>query len=290
MLNQILANGIVAGVVIAVLAVGFSILYSGSRFFVFTFGASFAWAAYAVFVLIQWCPTILAVCGGILVGAGVGGVLEWGIYRPIRQKGRSSLILMLASIGAYTVLQNAISLTFGDVTRSLRGSDTAAGHLILGARVTTTQLVTLAASVVVLAGTWLVLRGTPLGKNVRAISNDDVLARVVGINVDGTVLFSAMLGSGLAAVAGVLMSFDTNLIPTMGFQALLLGVVGAVVGGINSFGGAVLGGLLLGITQHLAVWRVPTQWQDAIVFAILVLFLILRPQGFLGKPLGRAAV
>jgi branched-chain amino acid transport system permease protein len=150
--------------------------------------------------------------------------------------------------------------------------------------------VTLAASVVVLAGTWLVLRGTPLGKNVRAISNDDVLARVVGINVDGTVLFSAMLGSGLAAVAGVLMSFDTNLIPTMGFQALLLGVVGAVVGGINSFGGAVLGGLLLGITQHLAVWRVPTQWQDAIVFAILVLFLILRPQGFLGKPLGRAAV
>lgn len=290
MLTQLVANGLIAGVVVALLAVGFAVLYSGSRFFVFTFGASYAWAAYTVLGLIDYVPRWIAIGAGILVGIGIGVLLEQFIYRPIRRRGSSPLILMLASIGAYTVLQNVISMVFGDETRSLRGWHTAEGHLILGARVTDIQLTIVGVSILVLTATWLLLKRTLLGRRLRAVANDELLARVVGIHVERAVLSAAALGSGLAAIAGVLMSLDTSLIPTMGFQALLLGVVAAIVGGVNSVGGAVLGGMLLGLAQHVGVWKLPTQWQDAIVFVILVVFLIVRPQGLFGKPLRRAAV
>jgi len=289
-LTQLVANGLIAGMLVALLGVGFAVLYSGSRFFVFTFGASYVWAAYTVLALVDYAPEWLAISAGIVVGAGIGVLLEHFIYGPIRRRGRSPLILMLASIGAYAVLQNTISMVFGDETRSLRGRHTTEGHLILDARVTSIQLSMVAASFLALVATWLLLKRTRLGRRLRAVANDEFLARVMGIRVERAVLLGAALGSALAAIAGVLMSYDTNLIPTMGFQALLLGVVAAIVGGVNSMGGAVLGGMLLGLAQHVGVWKLPTQWQDAIVFVILVAFLVLRPQGFFGKPLRRAAV
>ena len=290
MLTQLLANGLVAGVVLALLAVGFAVLYSGCRFFTFTFGASYAWAAYTVLGLTAYVPQSIAIGVGVLAGTAIGILLEQSIYGPIRRRGKNPLVLMLASIGAYTVLQNLISVVFGDETRSLRGRYTTEGYLILGARITGIQCGIMGASIAALIATWLVLKLTPFGRKLRAVANDEMLACVVGIDVNGAVLAATALGSGLASIAGVLMSFDTNLIPTMGFHALLLGVIAAVVGGVDSASGAMLGGMLLALIQQIGVWRLPTQWQDAIVFVILVIFLIVRPQGFFGRPLRKAAV
>lgn len=290
MLNQLIVNGLIAGAIIALLAVGFTVLYSGSQFFVFTYGASYTWAAYTPLLLAGKLPHALAAVFGVALAVVVGMLLEVSVFRSIRSRRSSALILMLASIGGYVVLQNIISVIFGDSTRSVRSWTVREGYPIFAARVTDIQILIAAASIGVSIMTWLLLEFTGLGRRLRAVANDVELARVVGIDVDRTILFATVLGSTLAGIAGVLISLDTDLVPTMGFQALLLGVVACIVGGVNSIKGAVIGGMFVGLAQHLGVWKLPTQWQDAIVFLILILFLLVRPQGFLGKPLRKTAI
>ncbi|MDT5061146.1 MAG: branched-chain amino acid transport system permease protein [Acidobacteriota bacterium] len=287
---QLVVNGVIAGTMIALLAVGFTIMYMGSRFFVFTYGASYTWAAYTPLLLFNTLPHIISAFIGIVVAIIIGVLLEAFIYSPTRKRGHSTLVLMLASIGAYTVLQNIISLFFGDLTRSVRYWTIQEGYSIFTARITATQLFIISVSAVVLAATSLLLKFTWLGRWLRAVVNDEELAQVVGINVRRTILFATALGSGLAGVAGVLISLDTDVMPTMGFQALLLGVLACVIGGVTSLKGAAIGGLFLGLVQHLSVWLLPTAWQDVILFLILFLFLIIRPQGLLGMPLRKVTV
>jgi branched-chain amino acid transport system permease protein len=124
----------------------------------------------------------------------------------------------------------------------------------------------------------------------RAVANDPTLAQSVGVDVNRAILVSFFIGSALAGIGGIFWAYNTALSPLMGFTALLLGVVAAIVGGIGSLPGAFIGAILVAIAQHFAMWQFPSEWQDAIVFVILTLFLILRPQGFLGKPLRRATV
>ncbi len=290
MFTQVLVNGIIAGVQIALLAVGFSIVYTASRFFVFTFGSSFLCAAYAMLLVVRWTPRWIAALIAVLVGALLGGALERFLYRSIRNRTSSPLISMLASIGAYTALQNVVSMRFGDETRTFRTWITTEGHQFVGARISSVQIAIVLVASTALAATFVGLYATSLGRQLRAIANDELVARVVGVDVEAIVLFGTILGSCLAALAGILMSHDTDLVPTMGFQALLLGVVAAVIGGLNSAKGALVGGLFVGLVQHLGVWRLPTEWQDGILFVVLMLFLLFRPQGFFGVPLRKATV
>jgi len=121
-----------------------------------------------------------------------------------------------------------------------------------------------------------------------AVASDPDLARAVGIDIEGIYLWTIGLGSALAAIAGILTSYDVDMSPTMGMQPLMMGVVATIIGG-NTLLGMAGGALLLGMTQHLNVIWLSSKWQDAIIFAILILFLLFRPQGFLGKPLRKTA-
>ena len=121
------------------------------------------------------------------------------------------------------------------------------------------------------------------GKTLRALANDSELAKLSGINSDRYILFAFAVGSFLAAVAAIMISFDTDMTPTMGFNALVLGVVAVIVGGISSLPGAAIGGLFIGLAQNLGVYWLPSKWQDTIAFVILILFLLFRPYGILGK-------
>jgi branched-subunit amino acid ABC-type transport system permease component len=195
--------------------------------------------------------------------------------------------MLLASLGLFVVIQNLISLAFGDDTKSIRRGVVAEGIPVLGARITVLQieiiLVGLGLSVCAAA-----LQGSRMGRFIRAVANDLELSRVVGIDCDAVILRSFALGSSFAGVAAILASLDTDMTPTIGFNALLIGVVAAIAGGIGSGWGAIFGGLLLGFAQNLGVWVLPTRWQDAITFAILLIFLLARPQGFFGGPLRKA--
>ena len=124
----------------------------------------------------------------------------------------------------------------------------------------------------------------------RAVANDSELARVAGIESDKIILLTFALGSALAGIAGILVALDVDMTPTMGMNALMMGVVAVIIGGVGSIPGIALGALLLGMAQHLGVWFISSQWQDAIAFVILLLFLLFRPQGFLGKKVKTATL
>jgi branched-chain amino acid transport system permease protein len=291
MLPQLLVNGLIAGGIYSLVALGFGLIYSTTRFFHFAHGGVYAAGAYLTYAcwlsgLNLYAAIPLAVIGTSILGA----LLDIGIYRPLRKKGASSLILLIASLGLFTVIQNLISLLFGDDTKTIRSGTVTEGLPIFGARITPIQIAIIIISTLMILLCWLLMKKTKIGKAMRAVANDPELARVIGIESDRVILFTFALGSALAAVAAILISLDTDMTPMMGFYALLMGVVAVIAGGVGSIPGAALGGLLVGMAQHLGVWKLPTQWQDTIVFLILIFFLLFRPQGFLGKAVKKAAV
>lgn len=117
----------------------------------------------------------------------------------------------------------------------------------------------------------------------RAVSDDSVAANVVGINPERTIMWAFAIGSALAGAAGILLSFETNIEPTMGFSAILKGIIASIIGGIGSIPGAMFGGFFLGIAENLGIWKIQAAWKDSIAFLMLIVFLLLRPQGIFGE-------
>jgi branched-chain amino acid transport system permease protein len=144
--------------------------------------------------------------------------------------------------------------------------------------------------VLLVIGVSLFLQKTKLGKAIRALGNDPELAKILGIDSDNIILGTFAVGSLLAGVAGILVSLDIDMNPAMGMNALLAAVVSAIIGGIGNIPGIILGALLLSFSQQLVSWQISSQWQNAIAFAILLGFLIYRPQGFLGRATKKATV
>ena len=129
---------------------------------------------------------------------------------------------------------------------------------------------------------WIFIQRTKLGKAMRAVSDDPMAASIVGINTNRLILSSFAIGSALAGVAGILISLETNIEPTMGFPAILKGIIASIIGGAGNIPGAMLGGFLLGLAENLGIWKIQAGWKDCISFLILIIFLLLRPGGIFG--------
>ena len=255
MIEQLLVNGIIAGSIYSLVAVGFALIYQTTRFFhfahgaVYTFGAYFAYLFYVQLGLDRLLAFPLACIATMLLGVG----LEVSIYRPMRNRKATDLTLLIASLGLYIVLQNVISMIWGDDTKTMRTGEVVEGHEVLGARITDIQIAIIITSAVLITLIALMLTRTKFGKALRALANDPELARLSGINSDRYIMYAFAIGSFLAAVAAIMISFDTDMTPTMGFNALVMGVIAVIVGGIGSLPGAALGGLFIGLAQNLGV-------------------------------------
>lgn len=292
MINQLLLNALIAGSIYILIAVSFSLIYQTTRFFHFAHAVVFTSGAYFTYLFHKLIgfPIILAIPVAIALAALLGCGMEIGIYKPLRQKNASPMVLLLASLGLYILLQNTISMVFGDDTKSIRSGVVKEGLNVFGARITPVQIVIIATSIVLVVMVALWLKKSKMGKAMRAVANDAELAEISGIDSDRVILWTFAVGSGLASVAGILVALDVDMTPTMGMNALMMGVVAVIVGGVGSIPGVALGALLLGLAQHLGVWKISSQWQDAIAFIILFVFLLVRPQGFLGRKVRKAAV
>ena len=285
MINQLIMNGIIAGSVYTLVAVGFAVIYRTVKFFHFAHGVVFTAGAYFSYLFKVWLgwPIIFAIPASIGLCIVLGIFLDTLVYRPLRHKQSSALILLLASLGIYIVLQNIISMVFGDDTKTIRSGIVKEGINILGARITAVQITIIFVSLLLILSCFLFLKYTKIGRSMRAVASNPELAEVSGINSDGVVLWAFTLGSALAGIAGILVALDVDMTPTMGMNALMMGVAAVIIGGVESIPGVALGALFLGMAQHLGVWKISSQWQDAIAFVILLVFLLFRPQGFLGK-------
>jgi len=292
MIVQVVANGAVASAIYVLIGTSFGQIYRVTRFFHFAHGIVFTAGAYLTLLLSVRLGLPMGVGIGLSIGlcAVLGCLMDIGVYRPLWHKGASPLVLLLGSLGMYIVLQNLVSMLFGDDTKTIRSGAVREGVLVFGARVTPVQIGTIVTSVVLVTTLWLFLRHSKMGRAMRAVAVDPALAEVCGIDSDRVILRAFAIGSGLAGIAGVLVALDVDMTPTMGMNALMMGVVAVIVGGVGSIPGVALGALLLGMAQHLGVWFIGSQWKDAIAFGILVVFLLFRPQGFLGRPIKMAGV
>ncbi len=239
---------------------------------------------------ILYLPLYYSIPLAIVLTLFIAILVELGPYRYLRFNTASPLVLLLASIGIYIILQNIISLIYGDETKSIRDGMVTEGSDILGARITPIQLVTIVVGVSLVILCLICMRFTRIGIYMRAVAANPELAFVTGIDTDKVILIAFAIGSALAGIAGILISFDTDMTPTMGMNALMMGVVAVIIGGVGSIPGAALGAFLLAFAQNFGVWKISSQWQDAIAFIVLLLFLLLRPQGFFGKKIRKAEV
>lgn len=284
MLAQFVINGIVIGSMYALIGLSFTLIYALTRFFHFAHGAVFAWGAYFCFFMhaVLGLPLILALLVAATLSAGLAMIMELAIYRPARLRGASSLVLLIMSLGLYVILQNLISLCFGDEAKSIRSEAVREGMMLFGARITDVQVWMLISSVLCFMLIVALLQWTRVGKSFRATASNPELATAVGIDTDRLVLCAFAVGSGLVALASVLLALDTSLTPTMGLNALMMGIVTMVIGGVGRVRGTLPGGVLLGLAQQLGILKAGSEWQEAIAFVILLILLLLRPQGLMG--------
>ena len=281
-----LINGISLGSVYAIIALGYTMVYGIAKMLNFAHGDVIMVGAYMCFCAMSYLgfPPIAGILLAVVVCTLLGIVIEKLAYKPLRAA--SSLAVLITAIGVSFFLQNSALLIFKADPKvfpsvvdmpSVKLFD---GQLIISS----VSIVTVLVSAVIMIVLTLFINRTKVGKAMRAVSEDKEAAQLMGINVNGTISVTFAIGSGLAAIAGVLLcSAYPTLMPTTGSMPGIKAFTAAVFGGIGSIPGAMLGGILLGIIEIFAKAYISTQLSDAIVFAVLIIVLLIKPTGLLGK-------
>ena len=218
-----------------------------------------------------------------LLAGSVGLALYRGLYLRMRLRSRSPLILLVASLGILLALTASISIVFESASRPLPEPFGAAPWTFGGANIKAFNLFAVGVTLAGFLGLLVILKWTPFGRAVRAIGDDEEVARVVGINTTVVVAIVFFVGAAFASLAGILSGHDTAIQPRMGLLLLLKGWIASVVGGIGNLYGAILGGFLLGVVEQFAIWDLAGEWKDVVAFVLLILFLSFWPRGLLPK-------
>ena len=284
---QFLINGISLGSVYAIIALGYTMVYGIAKMLNFAHGDVIMIGAYTVLTLLTGVgvPPIIAVLMGMVVCTVLGITIEKIAYKPLRNAS-SSLAVLITAIGVSYFLQNTALLIFGADTKSfvniitLPSVSLAGGQIVL----TGTTIVTIIACIIIMSGLTLFVNKTKPGRAMKAVSEDRGAAQLMGVNVNATISLTFAIGSGLAAIAGLLLcSAYPSLTPYTGAMPGIKAFVAAVFGGIGSIPGAMVGGILLGIIEILGKAYISSQVADAIVFGVLIIVLLVKPTGLFGK-------
>ncbi|MBC8538536.1 branched-chain amino acid ABC transporter permease [Christensenellaceae bacterium NSJ-63] len=284
-LSQII-NGLHIGSIYALVALGYSMVYGIIKLINFAHGEIIMVGAYAVYVMLVLVgtPLWIAVLVSLLFCACMGMLIERVAYRRLRNKNAPRISLLITAIGVSIFLQNLAQTIFSSSGKSFPNV-MPQGSIRLGdAEISALTLITLATAAVLMIGLQLLVSKTKMGKAMRAVSEDAGAAKLMGINTNVTITWTFAIGSALASIAALLYSSAYPLVtPYMGSTLGLKAFIAAVLGGIGSVPGAMLGGFLLGIAETLAKGYISSVVADAIVFGILILVLLIRPAGLLGR-------
>ena len=283
---QYLINGVSIGAVYAIIALGYTMVYGIAKMLNFAHGDVIMVGAYMSYSVTSYLglPTAVGIAVAILVCTLLGMLIEGLAYKPLR--GVPSLAVLITAIGVSYFLQNAAQLIWGSAPKNFKSIVTMAPIVLFDGQLTITGEViyTIAASVIIMVALTLFINKSRMGKAMRAVSEDRDAAQLMGINVNQTISTTFAIGSALAAIAGVLLcSTVPTLMPTTGSMPGIRAFTAAVFGGIGSIPGAMLGGILLGIIETFSKAYISTQFSDAIVFLVLIVILLVKPAGLLGK-------
>ncbi|TMJ03351.1 MAG: branched-chain amino acid ABC transporter permease [Alphaproteobacteria bacterium] len=280
-LLQLTLNGLMAGTVLAVPAIGLTMIYAVLRFVNFSIAGHMAVGAFAGYMLNAWAglPAVVAVLGAFIAGAAVGIASDHAALRPLR--GYSALTLAIASIAVNIMIESTIRFFFGGSPRDyaipLR-RDWTLGFLHVGPQQVENAII----AAIAMAILFVFLTVTTTGKAMRAVADNPMLADSKGIDPDAMARLAIGIGMGLAGIGGMLVGLDTSIDPLVGFRAILSVFAAAVVGGLGSVPGALVGGLAIGLSEELSLLALPATYKSAVGFLAILVVLTLRPRGLLG--------
>lgn len=291
-MTQILVNILVLTSIYALISFSFGLVYRALRFFHLAHALALSLGAYCVYSVWSLChfPLWFAISIAIVLVVLFILVINKWIYKPMKKSGTPNWQMMIASLGLYVVVQNIVSVVWGDSVLSFRTWDIKVGNAFLGAFISDVEFATVFCSILLLVGGWFFLELTHTGRMIKAVSSDAELSRINGVSTDKAVAWSIILGTFMAACAGILIAADVDMTPTMGFDWLMYGVVAMIIGGMGKMRYLVLGAFLLATAQQLSAYFLDTKWMNATAYVILVIFLYFRPFGFSGKKLKKAEV
>jgi branched-chain amino acid transport system permease protein len=284
MFNQLLINGLIAGAIYALVAAGFSLIYSVCKFVHFAHGAVIAVSAYFLYFLFSMLGLnfVFSVILSIIFTSFLGFLINQFVYKQLRKRKASNVILLIASVALLIFFESLILLLFGADVKTIGYIKISKGIEIFKAIITPLQIVIIIVSIILLFSLFIFMKKTKIGKAMRAVSDNKDVAEIVGISSEKIYNWSFIIGSAIAGIAGILVGLEQNLEPTMGTNLMIKGFTAAIIGGIDSVPGAILGAFLLGFAENFGIWFLPSGYKDAIAFIILFIFLLFRPQGILG--------
>ena len=283
---QYMINGISIGAVYAIIALGYTMVYGIAKMLNFAHGDVIMVGAYMSYCVTSYMglPAVVSILIAMAVCTLLGIIIEGLAYKPLR--GTSSLAVLITAIGVSYFLQNAAQLIFGATPKNFASIVTFKPISLFGGEliITGEVIVTIVVSALIMVALHLFTTKTKTGKAMRAVSEDRDAAQLMGINVNRTISTTFAIGSALAAIAGVLLcSTVPTLQPTTGSMPGIRAFTAAVFGGIGSIPGAMLGGVLLGVIETFSKAYLSSQFSDAIVFLVLIIVLLVKPAGLLGK-------
>ena len=281
-----LINGLSLGSVYAIIALGYTMVYGIAKMLNFAHGDVIMIGAYLVFMTMtgSGMPVVVSIVISIICCTALGMLIEKVAYKPLRKA--TNLAVLITAIGVSYFLQNMALLIFGSNPISFTSVITWQGISLAGGqlKINGVTIITIITCLIIMVALMWFVKHTKPGQAMRAVSEDRDAATLMGINVNGTISLTFAIGSGLAAIAGALLcSSYPVLTPYTGSMPGIKAFTAAVFGGLGSIPGALIGGLLLGIIENLAKAYISSQLADAIVFAVLIIVLLVKPTGILGK-------
>lgn len=298
---QIIMDGLIAGSMIGLGAIGITLTYSILRFANFAHGDMISWAAYFALAVSTALGTLvpslsapigpfsfgwslpMGLVASIVLTALLALLIDALLFGKLRKLGGAVIILVMAGFGAALTLRSFLEFVFTSKPTYFTDALQIAHPLFGGARATADQLLGLGVAVLLVALVHLALTRTAAGRAMRAVSENQALAGLAGVNVAKTIRLAWVFGAGLAAVAGVMAGLLVQIRPYMGHDLLLPLFAAAILGGIGSVPGAMIAGLIIGLAEALCVQFVGAEWRAAVSFVVLVAILLLRPQGIFGR-------
>ncbi|MFT9122522.1 MAG: branched-chain amino acid ABC transporter permease [Leuconostoc mesenteroides] len=281
---QQLINGLILGSVYALLALGYTMVYGIIKLINFAHGDIYMLGAYFgyFFIKVLHLNFFIALILAMAVSAIIGVVIEYIAYRPLRHSPR--IAVLISALGISFLLENGMTYLYGSDQRSFPQAIKTVQYHFYGIQVSNIQLIIAVTSIVLMLLLTYVVKNTKMGRAMRAVSADPDAASLMGININHTISFTFAIGSALAAAGGVLIGLYYNSIdPLMGMTPGLKAFVAAVLGGIGIIPGAAVGGWLIGILETMVQATAFSDYKDAIVYAMLIVILLIKPTGILGK-------
>jgi len=297
---QTLVDSATLGSVYALIALGYTMVYGILKLLNFAHGDVFMIGAYIGLGVLQlfggaanpsisiWLVLLIMLVAAMVGCAVVGVTIERFAYRPLRTAPR--IAPLISALGVSFFLQYSVQLLLGAQHKTYDTFLMDGGRLFESViawgplDVSLLRLIVIVGTALLMVALWLIVSRTRMGKAMRATAVDRDAAAMMGIDVDRVIVFTFVLGSALAGAGGVLFAMRSDVYPQMGFIVGLAGFVAAVIGGIGSVPGAMLGGYLLGLIESVTQTYITTEWSNLVIFSILIVFMLVRPQGLLGKP------